>query len=102
MEQGILNRSYKFLSAGTRLEILVDSNKPWKKRGDVISSGYITVRLRTNPSHRMLDQQRNVGTFDIEKEYVTPLRPREDSYTGPLRSERRKAKHESVKSMAGN
>lgn len=78
--QGILNKSYGKLSAGTRVEVLVDNNKPWEKKGDVISHGFITVRLRTKPSYKLRDQGgvpiNADGIFDIEREYVTIIRPR--------------------------
>lgn len=78
--QGILNKSYGKLSAGTRVDVLIDSNVPWKKPGDVNSHGFITVRLRTKPSNKLREQGGTPinadGIFDIEKEYVTIIRPR--------------------------
>lgn len=82
MKQGVLNTTVGKLSAGTRVLILADSNKKWKKRGDAISHGYITVKLRSGPSHKLREQGfPEGGVFDVEKEFVTPLRERSDLIT---------------------
>lgn len=102
IQQGILNRGNGKLCAGTRVEILRDDNKPWEKKGDTISHGYITVRLRSKPSHKLREQGFYTdGVFDIEKDAVTILRPRSDLVPSISRTERRerKRKNESTKPM---
>jgi hypothetical protein len=87
MKEGILNRTVGKLSSGTRVIILKDNNKPWKKRGDVISSGFITVQLRTPPSYKLREQGfPHDGVFDVEIDAVTILRSRSEVIT-------RKEKH---------
>lgn len=71
-----LNRGFGPFSAGTRVEIVSDPNKPWKKKGDPISHGYVTVRLATRPSHRFIDQngRKFENTFAIEADMLTLCR----------------------------
>ena len=83
------------LSAGTRVDILVDNNVEWEKPGDVISHGYITVRLRSKPTFKLRENQPNMpadGIFDIEADYVTIVRPRVEEAPANPRWKRRHKK----------
>lgn len=92
MREGVLNRTVNYLSAGTRVEILSDSNVKWEKRGDVNSSGYITVRLRSKPSIKLRERGfPATGIFDVEFDAVTVIKPRVSEAPVKSRYERRES-----------
>lgn len=98
MTECTLNRSWGALSSGTRMTVINDSNVPWEKKGDVNSSGYVTVRLTSPASYKLLEQTRIPSTFDIEKEYLTPVRSRVVMAPVKNRKERRRGQADSRES----
>jgi len=67
-----INRSWGFLSSGTRVVVLSDPNVEWEKKGDTNSHGYVHVMLANASSSDI----RRTGGFDIEIDYLRPVRNR--------------------------
>jgi hypothetical protein len=75
----ILNKSLDCYSSGTRVTVISDENVEWEKPGDTNSSGYVTVQLTSPPNTR----------FDVEYDYLTPIRPRATVVTPTQRANKR-------------
>lgn len=84
-----LNRSWRFLSAGTKVEILTDP----KDYDHPNFHGFDNIRLLTPPSKKMLDVVGYIpATFDIECNYLTPCRPMTELVPLENRHKRREKK----------
>ena len=65
--QCIINKTWRMLSAGTRVTVLSEDH------------GYVNVQMTTRPGKKLIDNGvPYMGIFDIERDYLTPIRQRVD------------------------